>query len=43
MTDMTRTIPRKPLAFWAALAVLLIFASTTFALWMATYLADSLV
>jgi hypothetical protein len=40
VTDTTRSIPRRPLAFWAALAVLLIFASSTFALWMATYLAD---
>lgn len=40
MTDTTRSIPRRPLAFWAALAVLLIFLSTAFALWVATYLAD---
>ena len=36
----SRTITRRPLAYWAALAVLLIFASSTVALWAATYLAD---
>jgi hypothetical protein len=36
----SRTIPRRPFAYWAALAVLLIFASSTLALWVATYLAD---
>lgn len=35
-----RTITRRPLAYWAALAVMLIFASTTVALYLATYLAD---
>lgn len=40
VSDPTRSITRRPLAYWAALAVLLIFASSTFALWMATYLAD---
>ena len=39
-TSSGRSIARRPLAFWAALAVLLIFASSTLALWMATYLAD---
>ncbi len=39
-TSSGRSIARRPLAYWAALAVLLIFASTTLALWMATYLAD---
>ena len=39
-TPSGRTIARRPLAYWAALAVLLIFASSTFALWAATYLAD---
>jgi hypothetical protein len=38
--DSPRTIPRRPFAYWAALAVLLIFASTTVALYLATYLAD---
>jgi hypothetical protein len=38
--DSPRTISRRPFAYWAALAVLLIFASTTVALYLATYLAD---
>ncbi|HEY2298492.1 MAG TPA: hypothetical protein VGH43_12235 [Jatrophihabitans sp.] len=38
----SRRITRRPLAYWAALAVVLIFASSTFALWTATYLADLL-
>jgi hypothetical protein len=40
VTETTRSIPRRPLAYWAALAVLLIFTSSAFALWAATYLAD---
>lgn len=39
-TDSTRSISRRPLAYWAALAVLLIFASSTLALYLASYLAD---
>ncbi len=39
-TSSGRTIARRPMAYWAALAVLLIFASSTLALWAATYLAD---
>lgn len=35
-----RTIARRPLMYWAALAVLMIFGSSNFALWAATYLAD---
>lgn len=42
MTDMARTITRRPFAFWAGLAVVLIFASSAFALFVATYLADLL-
>jgi hypothetical protein len=34
------TITRRPFAFWAALAVLLIFASSASALFLATYLAE---
>jgi hypothetical protein len=33
-------ITRRPFAFWAAMAVLMIFASSTVALWLATALAD---
>jgi hypothetical protein len=35
-----RTISRRPFGYWAALAVVSIFASTTVALYLATYLAD---
>jgi hypothetical protein len=41
MTEMTPHITRRPFAFWAALAVLLIFASSTFALFLATYIVDT--
>jgi hypothetical protein len=43
VADSTLSIPRRPLAFWSALAVLLIFTSATLALWVATYLTDTLV
>jgi hypothetical protein len=33
-------ITRRPFAFWAAMAVVMIFASSTFALWLATTLAS---
>ncbi|HEY8301631.1 MAG TPA: hypothetical protein VIG48_07020 [Jatrophihabitans sp.] len=40
IADSTRSIPRRSLAYWAALAVLLIFVSSAGALFVATYLAD---
>lgn len=40
VADINRSIHRRPLALWAALAGALIFASTAVALWMATFLAD---
>lgn len=41
VTDVTPpTITRRPFAYWAALAVMLIFASSATALFLATYLAE---
>jgi hypothetical protein len=40
--SISRTITRRPLAYWAALAVVLIFASSAVALWVATFIADLL-
>ena len=43
MSDVTSNlspITRRPFAFWAAMAVLMIFASSTLALWLATTLSD---
>jgi len=43
MADVTpHTITRRPFAFWAAAAVLSIFASSVSALFLATFLADHL-
>jgi hypothetical protein len=45
MSDVTSNlvpISRRPFAFWAAMAVLMIFASSAVALWLATTLADML-
>lgn len=36
------TITRRPLAYWAAVAVFAIFASSVSALFLATFLADHL-
>jgi hypothetical protein len=36
----TPAISRRPFGLWAAMVVLMIFASSTFALWLATELAD---
>jgi hypothetical protein len=36
----TPAITRRPFAFWAAMAVVMIFASSTVALWLATEIAN---
>lgn len=44
MANVTPAIPpaitRRPLGFWAAMAVVMIFASSTAALWLATEIAN---
>jgi hypothetical protein len=36
----TPAISRRPFGLWAAMVVLMIFASSTLSLWLATELAD---
>lgn len=40
MATVNPAITRRPIAFWAAMTVLMIFASSTVALWLATTLVN---